>query len=288
MPSEGLGATWRTIFNAGVESSFKISREWDEVQNRTLGLDGLRHIIQPYADFSWVSAPNIDPATILQFDRVQPSTKLNPIDFPQYTAIDAIDNWTIARIGVRNRLQTRRDDLTVSWLELETYVDVNFDNPFDKTDYSNVFNKLTFAPVPWATLVIDSQLPLLDHGFTEVDTSINFKPTANTLLTFGHRYLQGNPFFLDSSQFTVGGYYRINANWGVGFYEQYEAETNIIEQQRYSIYRDLTSWVASLGAIIQNNGGVKEYGVLLTFTLKAFPKFGLDLNFDPAGTNQTQ
>ncbi len=288
LPSEKLGSTWRTIFNAGVEGSFKISREWDEVQNRTFGLDGLRHVIQPYFDFSWVSSPNIDPAIIEQFDRVTPSTKLNPIDFPQYTSIDAIDNWTIARIGVRNRLQTRRDDLTVSWLELETYVDVNFNNPFDKTDYSNVFNKLTFTPVPWATLVVDSQLPLLDHGFTEVNTSVNFKPTANTILSFGHRYLQGNPFFVDSSLFTVGGYYRIDENWGFGFFEQYEAETKMLEQQRYSIYRDLTSWVASLGAIIQDNGGVKEYGVLLTFTLKAFPKFGLDLNFDPAGTNQNQ
>jgi hypothetical protein len=38
------------------------------------------------------------------------STKLNPIDFPQYTSIDAIDNWTIARIGVRNRFQTGVDD----------------------------------------------------------------------------------------------------------------------------------------------------------------------------------
>jgi hypothetical protein len=288
LPSIKEGAVWRTIFNAGVESSFKISREWDEVQDRTFGLDGLRHIIQPYINFSWVSSPNIDPATILQFDRVEPSTKLNPIDFPQYTAIDAIDNWTIARVGVRNRLQTRRDDLTVSWLELETYVDVNFDNPFDKTDYSNVFNKLIFTPVPWATLVIDSQLPLLDRGFTEVDTNINFKPTANTAISFGHRYLKNNPFFLDSSLFTVGGYYRFDENWGFGFSEQYEAETNLLEQQRYAIYRDLTSWVASLGAIIQNNNGVKEYGVLLTFTLKSFPNLGLDVNFDPAGTNQGQ
>ncbi|HEY1583157.1 MAG TPA: LPS assembly protein LptD [Chthoniobacterales bacterium] len=287
-PSETGGGAFRSIFNAGIEGSFKISRTWDDVQTRALGLDGLRHIIQPFFDFSYVSAPNIDPATILQFDRVQPSTKLNPIDFPQYTSIDAIDDWTIARVGVRNRLQTRRDDLTVSWLELETYVDVNFNNPFDKTDYSNVFNKLTFTPVPWATLVIDSQLPLLDKGFKEVDTNIAFKPTANTVLTLGHRYLQGNPLFLDSSLFTVGGYYRINENWGFGFLEQYEADTNIIEQQRYSVYRDLTSWVGSLGAVITNNGGVKEYGVLLTFTLKAFPKLGLNLNFDPAGTNQTQ
>ena len=64
--------------------------------------------------------------------------------------------------------------------------------------------------------MIDSQIPLFDKGFTEVDTSINFKPTANTTLTFGHRYLNNNPFFLDSSLFTVGGYYRINDNWGVG------------------------------------------------------------------------
>ncbi|MGH8095274.1 MAG: LPS assembly protein LptD, partial [Chthoniobacterales bacterium] len=287
-PSVRTGPVWRSIFNAGIEGSFKISREWDNVQTRALGLDGLRHIFQPFVDYSYVSAPNIDPATILQFDRVQPSTKLNPIDFPEYTSIDAIDNWSIARVGVRNRLQTRRDDLTVSWLELETFVDVNFNNPFDKNDYSNVFNNLTFTPVPWATLVVESQLPLFDKSFTEVDTNINFKPTANTVFTLGHRYLHGNPLFLDSSLFTIGAYYRLDDNWGFGFSEQYEAETNIVEQQRYSIYRDLTSWVASLGMIITNNGGVKEYGVLLTFTLKAFPKLGFDLNFDPAGTSQTQ
>ena len=286
-PSTTTGAAFRSVFNAGIEGSFKISRAWDSVQNRALGLDGLRHIIQPYVDFSYVSSPNIDPATILQFDRVQPSTKLNPIDFPQYTPIDAIANWSIARIGVRNRLQTRRDDLTVSWLDVETFVDVNFNSPFETTKYSNLFNQVQFTPVPWATLTVDSQIPLSNNGFTEVDTGINFKPTANTVLTLGHRYLNNSPYFDNSSLFTIGGYYRIDDNWGFGILEQYEAATNILEQQRYSVYRDLTSWVASLGAVVRNSNGVKEYGVLLTFTLKAFPKFGLDLNFDPAGTNQT-
>ena len=289
LPVQSGGPILRTVFNAGAEASFKISREWDDVQTRFLGLDGLRHIIQPYGNFSWVSAPNVDPLTILQFDRLQSSTKLPPIDFPEFTSIDSIDSWTIARLGVRNRLQTRRDDLTVNWLELDTFVDVNFDNPFDKTKYSNVFNRLTLTPLPWATLVIDSQLPLLDKGFTEVDTSINFKPSASSAITLSHRYLHDNPYFLDSSFFTVGGYYRINDNWGVGALEQYEATTNLLEQQRYAVYRDLTSWVASLGMYIENNGGVKQYGLLLTFTLKAFPKLGLDANFAPAGTtDQTQ
>ena len=60
----------------------------------------------------------------------------------------------------------------------------------------------------------------------------------------------------------------------------------------FPIEVSLTSWQTAqgvnFGAIIRDNGGVKEYGVLLTFTLKALPKFSFDLNFDPAGSEQTQ
>jgi lipopolysaccharide export system protein LptA len=287
-PLQEGGDTFRTAVNAGVEASFKLSRVWENAQSTGLGLDGLRHIIQPFANFSWVSASNGDPVTILQFDRFEPSTQLHPIDFPQFTSIDSIDNWTILRLGIRNRLQTRRDDMTVSWMDVETYLDVNFDNPFDKTQYSNLFNKINFTPVPWASFGIAAQVPVFEKGFTEVNTTVSFQPIANLQVNFGHRYLNQNPFFENSSLYVLSGYYRINDNWGIGIQEQYEGTSGILEQQRYSIYRDLTSWVASVGAIIRDNGGVKEYGVLLTFTLKALPKFGFDLNFDPAGADQTQ
>jgi len=282
------GDTFRTVFNAGVEASFKMSREWEDAQSRALGLDGLRHVIQPFTNFSWVSDLGPDPKSILQFDRFEPSTQLRPIDFPQFTSIDSIDRWTVWRLGVRNRLQTRRDDLTVSWLDLETYADVNFENPYDRTPYSNLFNKLRFTPLPWASLIVNSQVPAFDKGFTEVNTNIVFQPAASLEVSAGHRYLNTNPFFPHSSLFVVGGYYRLNDNWGVGLQEQYEAATGVLEQQRYSVYRDLTSWVASLGAVVRDNGDKKEYGVLLTFTLKAFPKLGFDLNFDPGSTSSSQ
>jgi lipopolysaccharide export system protein LptA len=287
-PVQLAGSMFRTVVNAGVESSFKISRQWEAAQTRSLGLDGLRHIIQPFTNFSWVSSSDSNPVSILQFDRLQPSTQLRPIDFPQFTSIDSIDNWTIGRLGVRNRLQTRRDDLTVSWMDLETYIDVNFDNPFDKTQYSNLFNRISFTPLPWATFGISSQVPVFEKGFTEVNSIVSIQPIANLQLSFGHRYLNQNPFFANSSLYVLSGYYRFNDHWGIGIQEQYEGTSGILEQQRYSIYRDLTSWVASIGAIIRDNGGVKEYGVLLTFTLKALPKFGFDLNYDPAGAEQTQ
>ena len=279
------GDTTRTAFNAGVEGSFKVSRVWEGVQSRALGLDGLRHVIQPFTNFSWVSNPG-NPAEILQFDRFEPSTKLPPIDFPEFTSIDSIDRWTIWRIGVRNRLETRRDDGNITWFELDTYFDVNFVNPYDRTPYSNLFNTVRFNPLPWASFSVDSQVPAFDRGFTEVNTNVAIQPISNLQLNFGHRYLNNNPFFLNSSLFTFGGYYRFNDNWGIAVSEQYEATTGILEQQRYAVYRDLSSWVASLGAIVRNNNGVNEYGVLLTFTLKAFPKFGFDLNFDPGGAGQ--
>jgi hypothetical protein len=278
------GDTFRTVFDAGVEASFKISRTWEEVQSRTLGLDGLLHVIQPFTNFSYVKESGPDPAAILQFDRFQPSTQLRTLDFPQFTSIDSIDNWTVWRVGVRNRLETRRDDDTITWFGLDTYLDVNFTNPYDRTPYSNLFNNIWFAPLPWAKFTIESQVPAFDKGFTEVNTSVQVQPLANLQISLSHRYLNENPFFVDSSLFVVGGYYRLNDNWGLGVEEVYEEATGILEQQRYSLYRDLSNWVASFGAIIRDNSGVKEYGVIFTVTLKAFPKFGFDLNFDPGST----
>ena len=270
------GDTFRTVFNTGAEASFKISRTWENVQSRAFGLDGLMHVIQPFTNFSYVEENGPNPLSILEFDRFEPSTQLRAIDFPQFTPIDSIDSWTVWRVGVRNRLETRRDDRTITWLELDTFFDVNFDNPYDRTDYSNFFNNLRFTPLPWMSFSVNSQVPAFAKGFTEVNTIASVQPIANLQLSVGHRYLNDNPFFLDSSLFLVGGYYRINDNWGVGAQEQYEATTGLLEQQRYSIYRDLSSWVASFGGVIRDNKGVKEYGVIFTMTLKAFPKFGFD------------
>ena len=280
------GDTFRTVFNTGAEASFKMSRAWENVQSRTFGLDGLMHVIQPFTNFSYVKEDGPNPLSILQFDRFEPSTQLRAIDFPQFTPIDSIASWTVWRVGVRNRLETRRDDQTITWFELDTFFDVNFDNPYDRTDYSNLFNNLRFTPLPWMSLSINSQVPAFAKGFTEVNTYATVQPLANLQLNVGHRYLNSNPFFQNSSLFVVGGYYRINDNWGVGAQEQYEATTSTLEEQRYSVYRDLSSWVASFGGIIRDNQGVKEYGLLFTVTLKAFPKFGFDLNFDPTSQGQ--
>ena len=75
-------------------------------------------------------------------------------------------------------------------------------------------------------------------------------PTSNLDVTVSHRYLDNNPFFANSSLLRFNLYYRLDDNWGAGFTERYEFADHILQAQSYTIYRDLTSFVASLGLTV--------------------------------------
>ena len=68
--------------------------------------------------------------------------------------------------------------------------------------------------------------------------------------------------------------------WGFSFAEQYEIEDSLLEAQSYELHRDLTSWVASLGVNIRDNDGEKEFGMILTFTLKDLPSIRMPFSLD--------
>lgn len=275
------GPVFRPVFNIGTEVSAKFSKAYEKIQARWLGLDGVRHVIQPYMNYSYVYNAGPSPNEILQFDAVVPSTELLPLDFPQFTQIDSLDTWNIMRLGVRNRLQTRRDQRTFQWFALDTFLDVNFDSPYSDSSVSNFFNNFSFRPLPWLNINMESQLPVTPEGFTEVNTNFTVMPWDNLLFRFGHRYIDGNDYFSDNSQVDFYAYWRINSNWAFSFYEQYEFVSGILQYQRYMIHRDLSSWVASLGAVVRDNlGGDMDLGVLLVLTLKDAPQVTLPLERD--------
>ena len=281
------GALWRPIFNTGVESSFKLTRIYN-AQSRLLGLDRLQHVVEPYFNFAFVQDLNNQTRVPLPADRLQPTTALNPIDFPQFTAIDSIQSATAARIGVRQRFQTKRDALTFNWLELDSFFQRDFRNPYTFTKYSNFFQSVRFRPVPWMSLSCYAQFPIDRYGFTEVNSAVRFMPTSNLEFEIGQRFLNKNPYFPDSSQVTYRVYYRIGENWAVGAGGRYEFDDRTLETQSYTIYRDLTSFVGSISAIVNNNRGVKESGFLITFTLKDLPRVSQSLNNAPATTSTSQ
>jgi LPS-assembly protein len=285
----GGNSIFRPVFNAGLEMSFKVSKAYENVQSRAWGLDGLRHVVQPWLNLAYTYTGE-NPEDILQFDRLNRSTQLPPVDYPQFNSIDSIDNGTILRLGVRQRWQTRRDNQTINWLEWNTFFDTYFDRPgfglsmlADGGSFSNIFNRFRWNPLPWLNLELDSQLPIIDEGFSEVNTKANFMATDYLRLTLGHRYISGNPLFLDSNLLDFGAYIRMGDHWGFSFRESYEFQDSTLESQRYEIHRDLSSWIASLGVVVRDNRGANDFGIILTFTLKDLPNVRLPLSLDPEG-----
>ncbi|HEX4084520.1 MAG TPA: hypothetical protein VHY22_06415, partial [Chthoniobacteraceae bacterium] len=284
------GALFRGVVDGGFESSFKVSREYPSVQSRLLGLDDLRHVIQPYVDLS-LAATSADPSKILQIDRYQPSTQLPMFDFPQFTGIDTISNWAVMQIGVRNRLETKRDNRTFGWFFWSTSVNVNFKEPtfatgsFHQGLLSNLYNRVNFQPVPWILFSTNTQTPLNAHGFNQVISNVTYMPSQDWQFTVGNEYLNHNPFFENGNLFDVGLYCRINDNWSISSRDEYEFTNSTLENQVYQIHRDMSSWVASLGIQVENNGPGSNprmlYALLFTMTLKDIPSATLPFNFDP-------
>jgi hypothetical protein len=264
--------------------------------------------LQPYSNLSYVYAGGQNVNQTPQFDRLLPnnpnaptksgyqpsSTQLEPLDFPQFAAIDAIDTWAIWRLGARNRLQTRRDGDTYDWLFLDTFINVNGINPYENGPLSNLNNRLTFAPVSWFNLLVGSQVPIGTDGFTELNTDFVIMPMRNFSFNFGTRYInnyQGSP---SGNQYPFGAFVKLNDNWSFSAQEIYNTpgttssnNGNALIYQRYMIHRDLSSWIMSFGAEVRNNQGSgaqagNQYGALMTFTLKDLPQVTLPLAFSGA------
>jgi lipopolysaccharide assembly outer membrane protein LptD (OstA) len=284
------GAIFRGVVDGGFESSFKFSREYPGVESRAWGLDDLRHVVQPYVDLS-LAETSVDPSKLLQIDRFQPSTQLPIFDFPQFTGIDTISNWAVVQVGFRNRLETKRDNRTFTWFGMNTFVDVNLKEPtfatgsFHQGIISNLYNRMTFAPVPWVNLTVNSQTPLDSHGFNQINTTLSYMATKDLQFNIGNEYLNHDPFFADENLVDVGFYYRINDNWSFSARDEYEFVNSTLENQVYQVHRDLSSWVASFGVQVENNGPGSNprllYAVLFTMTLKDLPGATIPFTFDP-------
>src|SRR5207302_10413769 len=75
--------------------------------------------------------------------------------------------------------------------------------------------------------------------------------------------------------FTSDIMYRLNENWGVQAVRYFEARDGLMEEQHYTIFRDLRSWTAGLTFRVRDNRtGPDDFTVAFTFSLKAFPRYG--------------
>lgn len=292
-PQAGLGYTYysavdgpvdsfdRTYLHAGTESSVKFSKDYGDFQYHPLGLDGMKHVLQPYAAWSFVSTDDFDPGDP-QVDRLTPTTRPRPLDPTRFTAVDELNSWNVVRLGTRNRLLTKRDSQSYEWLYLETYMDAFINDPEGARTVSNLYNDMRWQPLPWLSVDVNTQYPIAGNGsgFNEFSGKVRFMPSQDFEFSLGYRSLNSHPVFEDSNSVNFQTYSRLNEKWGIGTRHIIELDDGTFELEQYTLHRDLGNWVAGMGLTHRDNRLRQEYGMIFSLTLKDFPTVSLPLQID--------
>ena len=285
--ASGPGATtdevYRGVFNTGAEVSFKASRLWPAVQNKFFDLDGLRHIVEPSVNYVFVPTPNYRGTNDLpQFDYELPSLRLLPNEFPDYNAIDSVDSQNVLRFGLHNKLQTKRHGEVVNLLDWNLYTDWRLRPRQEQTTFADLYSDLVVKPRSWMTLESLTRYDIDSGKFRLALHTLTLRPNDVWSWELGHWYLaddlRASPTALGqgNSLVTSTVYYRLNENWGLRASHNFETRDGRMEEQYYSVYRDLRSWTAALTFRLRDNRvGRDDFTVAFTFSLKAFPRFGL-------------
>lgn len=136
------GADARVFPEFGLETSFKAFSIIHE--NATNIGAGLRHVVEPFANYTFIPEPDLDPDQILQFD-----------------SIDDLDEENELAFGVRNKWQTKRiTGKNRDRVNIHDYANVNLRTSYDFREDVND---------PWGDLRLDTRFRFWDSLYMEFD-----------------------------------------------------------------------------------------------------------------------
>jgi len=241
----------------------------------------LRHIIQPGINYAYVPAPTRSPNELPQFDGVQPSFYPLPVSFPEYNSIDAIDARNVVRLGLRNKLQTKRAagiETVVGW---NLFIDWNLQDPDGAGRFSNLYSDLSLRPRSWLTLSAQCQLDVETGNLEQSLSELSLSPGTRWSIGLGHWYVREGfvpvgPTSPTSQTLQSRFYYRLSENWGVRMSHRFDMEASRLEEQYYTVYRDLRSFTLAVTFRMREPvGEPTDYTVALALSLKASPRYSV-------------
>ncbi len=272
------GGRDRWVLNTGVDVGTKASRIWPSISNRALDLEGVRHIVEPTVSYVYVPRPDQTPVELPQFDRELITPRLLPIHFPDYSQIDSVDSQNTLRLGLRNKVQTKRGGEVQNLVNWSVMTDWRLRPRVGQTTFADIYSDLDFSPRRWITLTSETRFDIDTREFRESNHRLTLTPNEWVDWSFGHRYLRDDfgTYGIGNNVFFSSLFLKFNENWGARAVHQFESRDGVLEEQQYQIYRDLRSWTAALGVRLRDNRGApSDWTIGVTFSLKAFPRFGL-------------
>jgi lipopolysaccharide assembly outer membrane protein LptD (OstA) len=266
----------REVFNTGVGTSFKSSQLWADATNGFWQVDGLRHIVEPSANYVFVPDPSTPPAKLPQFDGEQPSLMELPIMFPDYNSIDSVDTQNVIRFGLRNTLQTKRDGALDKLVDWNLQLDWRLNPKAGQNTLNDLYSSFAFKPRTWLTAESQTRYDVNDGNLNMSFQQLTFAPSDRWSWGLGYWYLRGgtwgNSTWTENQTVTSSFYVRVGDNWGARMTQNYNVVIERLQDQQFTIYRDLRSWTSALTLRVANNqGSSADVTIAVMFSLKASP-----------------
>ena len=276
----------RFVGELGMEANTKIYRTWDNIKSAFWELDGIRHVMVPYVNYTFIPDPNVDRRHLYYFDDV-----------------DRITEQNFFRLGVRNRLQTRRGayghQQIYTWASLENYIDFHFNKEkgfsSNMGDFGTIFK---FNPMPNLSATADLLVDVGHGAINRFRTRLDYAITEDWRVYVGYNYQrdfdQRSAYSMGSTLMDIdsgsafGRHFgkRQTIDLGIDFpifsktrgelEFRYDIEGSRLNEFRARIVRRLHCWEAGIEYRLRERNddvGDKEWehNIMFTLSLTALP-----------------
>lgn len=248
-------AALRSRFQLGLEASF---RAFKLISNDPAF--PLRHVVEPYADYTLVPEPNVTPDELYQFDR-----------------IDRLGKEHSVQLGIRNKLQTKRNAGLVDLIDLDVYTEVNLEPEEGEDNLESLSLDMELRWEEWFALDMDAEYDFEEGRLDNLDTQITFRHGDYWILGTEYRFRYDRSSLISANLSILP-----QAPWGLMVGGRYEGEAGELEEVSAAIQRRLDCMVWRVGGFMRpgytTSSGFEEedeWRVVFEFWLTAFPEYSI-------------
>jgi hypothetical protein len=249
---------WRNLPEVGLESSFKAFGDLYQGPTGIEEDEDLRHIAEPYADYTLGFEPNVLPEDLWQFD-----------------SVDKLDKRNDLKLGLRNYLQTKRNSQVHDLVFADVFTTLLIAPEKDQQTLGDIGFKSELRPWSWFSWDFDGAYDTQESSLRNFSTQA--KITSEDVFTFGVDYR-----YTRDSRSQVAGDFTLfpEQRWSARVYARMDIDNSILEEHSYYLVHRTRCLGIGLGVRVrpdQAADGEDNYTFWLRIWPLAFPGFSGDI-----------
>lgn len=257
----------REIYEVGFDLEARAYATY-ATQNKTWGIDGLRHLVRPVLRYRYYSDPDSENE-IAAIDRTAFDLNRPVLDLSDMRNVDSISETHLTRLGVENLFQTRAEGYGSRTLAaLNFYQDILFEkNTRYDGDEQDTFNatwvELVLSPAPWLKFDIASRFATESMTIEEVRSRTSIRSGEIWEVGLSTDFLHDN-----IDQYRIDFIYRINERYSFLADTRYDAEAGEFTKTEIGINTRLNNAWELIYALTFRQDASRESDVEFTVRLQ--------------------